>query len=447
MKRDEVFIKKNVKFEYQENSGANFYMDGDNIFFSTKDGIHYVNGEGRAIWKEIFSLTYPIMIGEGNCVLVTENRGNHIYVFNSAGKLYEKELPNPVISVSMNTNGYVSVITEESTGYIILVYDNNGRMVREAKSYTYNVFPICTDISNDNKILAVSYYDVRSLEPVSKLSYFYINRIDDEKAGTENIKMAQTDEISTEKAGAENTETPQTDENSTIKSETQNIETPQTDENSSAKAGQIEKNKMIPIIKFMKDNAFIVVSDKDIAFFRISDNLEFTEKKRITLYNEIDEIYFTNDYNVSIATGKGFLNEESEELGIVRTYDLNGEIIFEKNTENKVTYLSADFNSIIIGNDSLFTAYTNEGKQIWQHNALQPIKQLLFYKNTKNILEAGSIEANILKLIKINSDEYQDANKEENSTATPQTTPSASEEPEVTATDANINQDTENAQN
>jgi hypothetical protein len=354
--REEVFVGANISFEYQENSGANFFIDGDNIFFSTKDGIQYINGKGEAIWKEVFILSYPIMVGDGNCVLVTEERGNTMYVYNPGGKLYEAALPGPIISASLNSNGYASAIVEDGSGYRIMVYDNTGKNVRVVESYTYNVFPISTDISNDNKILAISYYDISSLEPGSRISYFNMGRFD-----------AQ----------------------------------PQPANDNTANSGRVEKNQMIPIIKFMNGNTLAAISDKAFILFKIGEGLVSTEISRVPLKNEISQAYFADGGNITLATGKPILNEDSEQEGIVRAYNLNGGVVFETSTGADVTYLSAGFNSVIIGNGYVFTAYTNEGKLLWQHHALQPVNQLLFYKDTKTILEAGSIGANVLKLSKV----------------------------------------------
>lgn len=100
-------------------------------------------------------ISNPIFEVNNSYLCVAEKNGQKVYLINGKNIVWQKEIEGNINSINVNENGYVSLITS-GTSYKTVVYtlDPNGNELFKKYLSTANV--IDTDISKDNKYLAIA---------------------------------------------------------------------------------------------------------------------------------------------------------------------------------------------------------------------------------------------------------------------------------------------------
>ena len=100
-------------------------------------------------------ITSPIFESNENYLVVAEKDGQKIYFINGKTMGWQKDIEGKISSINVNKNGYVSVIIL-GTSYktVIKVFDSSGNELFTYYFASTNI--IDTDISNDNKYLAIA---------------------------------------------------------------------------------------------------------------------------------------------------------------------------------------------------------------------------------------------------------------------------------------------------
>ena len=335
----------------EHESGASVSAYGRGFFHITKDGISYISPTGQTQWSSVLNVTAPIYAAEGDIVAVSEYRSRNISVFNSKGEMYAKSLDNPIMSFSINKNGYLSVTTQNNEFYIVEVFNERGEWRSGANFRERNIFPIATDISDDNRYLAISLLNIGGVQMSSEVVMVHL--------GSEALDF--TDGIF-------------------------------------ASSG-IQEDCLIGVIKFMEGNNLIWASDKQINCAIIENNggARFSHKWDLALSNKLDHISFNDGKSISLALGEPLINRDSVDIGTVYQYSLSKELLSSSKTGGRVTYLFSSMDATIIGNDRLFRAVNRNGGTIWSYNATRDVRQIVFFENTSRALLVANRDTSLMR--------------------------------------------------
>ena len=104
----------------------------------------------------------PIFESNGNNLVLAEKNGQKAYFISGKNISWEKDIEGKIAGMNVNRNGYISLIIH-GTSYktIIKTYDPDGNELFTKYLATANV--IDTDISNDNKYLAIAEVNVSGI--------------------------------------------------------------------------------------------------------------------------------------------------------------------------------------------------------------------------------------------------------------------------------------------
>ena len=354
------FVEVTGPIRYDHNSNAIIYSDNTSGFYiCTKDGVRFFSTSGELRWESVFSMSQPIMATNRQFIAVAEYRGRSLHVYNSiSGEQYVKEFDHPILSFSVNTRGFSSVILARDDAYVIQVFDSIGNVPFNMNYPTTNIFPIATAISNDNRILAISYLDITA-NMTSQITYSYINKSEDRGISSDGMF-----------------------------------------------AGTEHKNQIVGILNFIDSNSLIAISDSEIS----NIDVELAEKRWTYEFdNELDKFGLLNDRTFALALGKPILNRDAEPLGTVKIYNTNLDEMGAFSLGKTVTYMSTGHNSSIVGSGRVYSALNRSGKLLWEYHATTDLKEVMFLNNTDNILIATNTEAQILRRVRTrNRDNLQD---------------------------------------
>lgn len=104
------------------------------------------------------NISKPIVCTRGKYIVIAEQKGKKIYLINGNSVAWQTELEGSISGVNVNRNGYVSVIITNTTyKSVVISYNPEGKEL--FRSFLSSNYAICTDISNNNKYLAIGKVD------------------------------------------------------------------------------------------------------------------------------------------------------------------------------------------------------------------------------------------------------------------------------------------------
>ena len=111
------------------------------------------NTSGKKEYELKIEISNPIIDSNGRFLLIAEKQKQKIYLISGSNIIWENELEGNISRLSVNKNGYTSVILTGTTyKSIVEVFDNTGKEL--FKTYLSNSIAMDSDISYDNKYLS-----------------------------------------------------------------------------------------------------------------------------------------------------------------------------------------------------------------------------------------------------------------------------------------------------
>lgn len=150
-------VKVVSSVEIQNGFGSKYTSYGDMIVKYSEDGVSYLNRK-QAIWNQAFEMKNPIVDTCGDYVVVAEQGGTEIYLFDGKGLVNKTESNFPITKVEVAKQGVVAMILEDAhTNYIDLIDKEGKQLVTSKTELASNGYPVDFSLSDDGTKLAVSY--------------------------------------------------------------------------------------------------------------------------------------------------------------------------------------------------------------------------------------------------------------------------------------------------
>ena len=133
--------------------------------------------------KEVLDLFVPfqeiVADSAGDYCVIAEKGGDSIYFLSVNEKIWNHDISGQIHDVSVNKNGYVSVIYQQS-GYksLVKVFSSTGKELFTLS--LASTYAIDTEISNDNKKLAIAEVDTEGIRLTSKVKLIDMNHLSNE---------------------------------------------------------------------------------------------------------------------------------------------------------------------------------------------------------------------------------------------------------------------------
>ena len=151
----------------------------------SKSVLNIYDTGGKIVNNIDINLYSPLTAANGSYLVLAENEGSKIYVVHNTSLAWQTELSGTITRVNVNQNGYVSVIINNSTyKSVVIFFDNYGNEI--FRNYLAQTCAICSDISQDNKYLAIGEVDYSGT--IIK-SYVRIISVDKAKQDPDNAKV------------------------------------------------------------------------------------------------------------------------------------------------------------------------------------------------------------------------------------------------------------------
>ena len=130
----------------------------NSIAVLSKSVLNIYKSSGKVINSINVNLYSPLKASNGNYLALAESNGNKLYLIKNNSLAWQIKVDGTISRINVNNNGYVSVIvTNTSYKSVVILFDNNGNEL--FKNYLSQTYAICTDLSPDNRYLAIGEVD------------------------------------------------------------------------------------------------------------------------------------------------------------------------------------------------------------------------------------------------------------------------------------------------
>lgn len=170
-------------------SGSVSYLQFSNgVLKYSKDGIALVNRKGEEEWNQPYQIKNPVVSTYNDeAIVVADKGGNTIVVLGKDGLKGEMQTTLPVEKAVVSAQGIVCAILKNDSTPRIICYDAAGNILVElTTSLTGTGYPMDVSLSEDGKVLLVSYLCVQDAKVATEVMYY---NFDGEKDSSEEYEV------------------------------------------------------------------------------------------------------------------------------------------------------------------------------------------------------------------------------------------------------------------
>ena len=151
--------ENNLDFiEINSEDNPNYFAFDNYIGIISKNKLSIYDNKGNVENSFSINISNPIINTNEKFAVIAEKNGSKFYVINSTSLLFQNKIDGKINKISINKNGYISIIASNSTyNAIIIVYDNDNNEL--FKSYSHSAYAMCSCISDSNNYLAIGEVD------------------------------------------------------------------------------------------------------------------------------------------------------------------------------------------------------------------------------------------------------------------------------------------------
>ncbi len=158
---DKYVLMKNVvenhvnSINIEETEGYEVYAYDKYISILRQNTLTGYNSSGKKEYELTIEISNPIVDTNNRFLLIAEKGKQKIYLISGSNIVWEKELEGNISRVSVNKNGYVSVVLTGTTHKsVVQTFDAQGNQM--FKTFLSSSIAMDTDISYDNKYLSIA---------------------------------------------------------------------------------------------------------------------------------------------------------------------------------------------------------------------------------------------------------------------------------------------------
>ena len=162
-----------VDFDYNSTGKVKTYKDG--IARVTDDNLVIMDNIGTQFQSVLTGMNSPQILSGARYVCVFDRGGRRLMVCDSFTVLFDYTFDDNIVDVSMNSNGYIVVVTEsESYKNHCIVFDSSFKEIYKINSL--NRYIVTADISPDNKYVLLSSLYAKDADVIPQVNCYRLDK-------------------------------------------------------------------------------------------------------------------------------------------------------------------------------------------------------------------------------------------------------------------------------
>lgn len=158
---DEHVLNKNIEentlktIEIEDYDKSNIFAFSKYIAILKNNTLETYNSSGKKEAENKIEISNPISYSNGKFLIIAEQNSSKAYLLADNTIKWEKDLEGNITRVSVNSNGYSSIILS-GTAYksVVILFDDSGNEL--FRTYLSSTVAVDTSISDDNKYLSIA---------------------------------------------------------------------------------------------------------------------------------------------------------------------------------------------------------------------------------------------------------------------------------------------------
>lgn len=164
-------------------SGSRVIGYGTQFITYSADGIHCTDSKGNDVWSFPYEMQSPMVEVNGNYVACADYNGRNIYIFNNNGTAGTIQMNVPIKKICVSATGVVAVIVEEGNITLIYLFYYDGTQIASFRtSMSKSGYPLALGISDDSKLVGISYLYVDSGKITTKIAFYNFGEVGQNEA-------------------------------------------------------------------------------------------------------------------------------------------------------------------------------------------------------------------------------------------------------------------------
>ena len=156
--KSEVSEMNLTSIEINSDDNPSIYAYDKYIAVLSKNKLIEYGSNGKSDVSLDVNIAVPLVDTNGKYMVIAEKEGQKIYLISGTNIIWSNTVDGNISRVSVNKNGYVSIIiTNTLFKSVIVYYDASGTEI--FRTYLSDSFAVCSSISTNNKYLAIGEVD------------------------------------------------------------------------------------------------------------------------------------------------------------------------------------------------------------------------------------------------------------------------------------------------
>ncbi|WP_101876610.1 DUF5711 family protein [Lachnoclostridium edouardi] len=328
--------------------GASGYAPfGSNVIKYTKDGVSYIDGQGKTVWMQSYEMKNPVISVNGGYAVIADVQGNQIAICSESGYQGTATTALPVIKAAVSQNGIVAAILEDSRASYIQYYKKDGTdMQLTVKSVlSGDGYPLDIALSPDGTRMIASIIHLEKGELLQRVVIYDFSEI----GKNENYVVGGMDE---EFAGS-----------------------------------------MVAKVIYPTSEEACAFADTGLSFFSMKNLTQISLTKQVKVEESIESIFYSDQY-----AGMIVQNTSGENPYRMDVYKLSGDLVFSREFDFQYREAGISGDYVILFNETACRIYNMQGVLIYDGEIDTPPGAIVSGKYPGTFIISGSQMMKEIKL-------------------------------------------------
>ena len=302
-----------------DSDNNNYRQFADGVLKYSRDGVALLNRKGEEVWNQPYQIKIPMVEIYKESGAIADKGGNDVVVFDKKGWRGEIHTDYPIEKIAVSARGIVSMILKNENSPKIVCYDAAGNLLVELKtSFTGTGYPMDLGISEDGKLLLVTYMCVQDGVVTSKINYY---NFDGEKETSKDYEVLE----------------------------------------------EIYKDMIAPTAFFLNDSVSVVAGSNQLLFYKGKETPVLAQT--VTLNKQIKSVFHSNRYVGLVLKNEGKAGYE------LCLYNASGKKLMSQDFTGDYSNIKIDGSQVILYDGKKCSIFSRTGIHKFEgemsHNILE----------------------------------------------------------------------------
>ncbi len=163
----------------EEGGTVGYESFGTNVLKYTKDGMSYIDSQGKTVWMQSYEMKNPSVCVNGDYAVVADRQGNTLFICDVNGVLGQASTVLPIIKAAVSQTGIAASVLEDSAASYIQYYNRDGSSIDLSIKAVLSGdgYPLDIALSPDGNQTIASYMRVDGGELKNRVVFYDFSEI------------------------------------------------------------------------------------------------------------------------------------------------------------------------------------------------------------------------------------------------------------------------------